>query len=138
MPLITVNKIQRSHTAEADDQRFYRRMFGVLLLACLSYAFAVTFLHVPQDNQRYADYILGSLIGAAFMALVTWRWGGSHSAPGVIPPAQRVDIQHPNEVEAIRTRDPGNIPDRGVPAVGSDAAPVTTPQGYDITGKNAQ
>lgn len=69
------------------DNRFYRRVFAVLALGCLAYCFCATFIKVPTENQRYADYILGSLIGAAFMTLIAWKWGGSHKDLTTAPPS---------------------------------------------------
>ena len=49
---------------DPGENRFYRRVFALIAAACLLYCFCVTFFKVPADNQRYADYILGSLIGS--------------------------------------------------------------------------
>lgn len=48
-----------------------------IIAACFAYFFAVTFIGVPKGGQRYADLILGALIGSGFTALISFYYGSS-------------------------------------------------------------
>lgn len=44
---------------------------------CTIYFFCLTFLPVPESGKRYADIILGALIGSGFTAIMSWLYGSS-------------------------------------------------------------
>jgi len=48
-----------------------------IILICFAYFFAVTFAGVPEGGQRYADLILGALIGSGFTALISFNYRSS-------------------------------------------------------------
>jgi hypothetical protein len=48
-----------------------------IVAACFIYFFCITFLPVPAGGQRYADLILGFLLGTACAAVINFYWGSS-------------------------------------------------------------
>jgi hypothetical protein len=48
-----------------------------IVATCFLYFFCVTFMPVPEGGQRYADLILGFLIGTAFASVINFYWGSS-------------------------------------------------------------
>lgn len=55
--------------------------------ACVLYVFSVTFIPISQHNQRYADLIIGAMIGI-FTTLVSFHFGDSRkTAP---PPGKSI------------------------------------------------
>lgn len=51
-----------------------------ITVVCFLYFFGVTFLPVPETGVRYADLILGFLIGTAFASVVNFYWGSSEGS----------------------------------------------------------
>ncbi len=55
--------------------------FAIGIVAiCFLYFFAVTFYPIPEGGQRYADLILGFLIGTAFASVINFYWGSSEGS----------------------------------------------------------
>ena len=48
-----------------------------IIAACFAYFFAITFLPIPAGGQRYADLILGFLLGTACASVFNYYWGSS-------------------------------------------------------------
>jgi prepilin signal peptidase PulO-like enzyme (type II secretory pathway) len=66
-----------------DDQfknRFLLYLASGILMVCVAYFFAVTFIPVTPSGQKYADIILGALIGAGFTGMISFYYGSSKSA----------------------------------------------------------
>ncbi len=51
-----------------------------ILAFCALYFILVTFLPMPETGKRYADIILGALIGSGFTALISFYYGSSKSS----------------------------------------------------------
>ncbi|MHB8123122.1 MAG: hypothetical protein ACYDG4_13310 [Desulfuromonadaceae bacterium] len=67
--------------------------------ASFYFFFRVTFTAVPEDNQQYANLILGFLIGSAISTFLGYYFGTSQSTK-VRPP----DLPLPTEVRTTETR----------------------------------
>lgn len=61
-----------------NDKLFYFAI-GIVGL-CFVYFFCITFLGVPETSQRYADLILGFLVGTAFASIINFYWGSSEGS----------------------------------------------------------
>ena len=59
-----------------DKKPIFYFAIGVSTL-CFVYFFCITFLPVPETGQKYADIILGFLIGTAFASILNFYWGSS-------------------------------------------------------------
>lgn len=60
------------------DQKKQLLRFAIFIVTvCFVYFFCITFLTVPPGGQRYADLILGFLIGTAFASVMNFYWGSS-------------------------------------------------------------
>jgi len=60
---------------DAKKQLLY---FAIGIVAvCFVYFFCVTFIKIPEGGQRYADLILGFLIGTAVASVLNFYWGSS-------------------------------------------------------------
>ncbi len=51
-----------------------------IVCVCFAYFFCVTFVDIPEDGKRYADLILGFLIGTAFASVINFYWGSSEGS----------------------------------------------------------
>ena len=57
------------------------------------YILLITFAHIPQANVRFADTILGFLLGTLIATLINWYFGGAkekdviHEGSPQTPPA---------------------------------------------------
>lgn len=49
---------------------------------CFVYFFCITFIGVPETNQRYADLILGFLVGTAFASIINFYFGAAEDKKG--------------------------------------------------------
>lgn len=58
-------------------ERYLLFLATFILVACLGYFFAITFLTISPSGIKYADIILGALIGAGFTGLLNFFWGTS-------------------------------------------------------------
>jgi drug/metabolite transporter (DMT)-like permease len=64
-----------------DDTQWKNRyvlyLASGVIAVCFIYFFCVTFFNVPDSGSRYADIILGALIGSGFTAIMSWLYGSS-------------------------------------------------------------
>jgi len=69
---------------DADDVRFNRRFlayFAVgLCLSAMAYVAAITFLPLPKDNARFADTVLGFILGTVMATPIAFFYGSSKSS----------------------------------------------------------
>ncbi len=61
-------------------RRFMPVFSGFWSLTGVGYIFAITFGTVPQANQRFADTILGILIGTIITTIINFYYGSSQSS----------------------------------------------------------
>jgi hypothetical protein len=71
-------------TEDSNESRFNRRFLayfavGLVLLA-MTYVFMVTFLDVPEKNVRFADTVLGFLLGTVIATPLAFYYGSSKSS----------------------------------------------------------
>lgn len=64
---------------EDKDSVFYRYIFAGIILIILIFVFCITFLPIPEGNERFADTVIGFLLGIV-STLVTWKWGTSKTS----------------------------------------------------------
>ena len=63
------------------DQKKQLLYFAIgIITVCFAYFFCVTFMTIPEGGQRYADLILGFLIGTAFASVINFYWGSSEGS----------------------------------------------------------
>lgn len=60
------------------DKLLYFSITCVLLT--FVYIFSITFIPIPKDNQRYADVVLGFLLGTLVGTIITYYFGSSNSS----------------------------------------------------------
>ncbi len=69
---------------EDDDIKFNRRFlayFAVgLSVAAMAYVAAITFIPLPKDNARFADTVLGFLLGTVLATPIAFFYGSSKSS----------------------------------------------------------
>lgn len=67
-----------------DDTKFNRRFlayFAVgLCLAAMAYVAAITFLPLPKENARFADTVLGFILGTVLATPIAFFYGSSKSS----------------------------------------------------------
>lgn len=62
---------------------------GVLAVS-FSYIFMCTFLHVPEENRRFADATMGFLSGTVITGFLAYFIGGSADIPKPTPPSTSI------------------------------------------------
>jgi len=69
-------------TALKQDDKFSKRFVPVLgaavILVCLGYAVAITFIPIPENNIRFADTTLGFALGTGIATILNFFFGTSH------------------------------------------------------------
>lgn len=60
-----------------NEKKLLLYLAAGVIAVCMVYFFCITFIPVPQSGQRYADLILGALIGSGFTALLSYWFGSS-------------------------------------------------------------
>lgn len=69
---------------EDDNARFNRRFLAAfavgLCLVAMAYVAAVTFLPLPKDNARFADTVLGFILGTVMATPIAFFFGSSKSS----------------------------------------------------------
>lgn len=67
-----------------DDTKFNRRFlayFAVgLCLAAMAYIAAITFTPIPKENVRFADIVLGFIMGTVMATPIAFFYGSSKSS----------------------------------------------------------
>lgn len=67
-----------------DDSKFNRRFlayFAVgLCIAAMAYVAAITFLPLPKENARFADTVLGFILGTVLATPIAFFYGSSKSS----------------------------------------------------------
>jgi hypothetical protein len=72
---IAMEKTTTSVSNAITNKVFY---FGVALTAVtLVYLFCITWIAIPENNQRFADTILGFLMGTVLSTVITYFFGNS-------------------------------------------------------------
>ncbi len=67
---------------EPDSNHVFGRRFILYFAAgwsivAIAYIFAITFIDIPEANQRYADTILGFLLGTVIAQVMGYIFGSS-------------------------------------------------------------
>jgi len=64
-----------------DSQKKFLGQIAVFILALsFIYFFCITFIPMPETGVRYADIILGALLGSGFTVIVAFYFGSSKSS----------------------------------------------------------
>ncbi len=67
-----------------DDTKFNRRFLAYfaagLCLAAMAYVAAITFLPLPKENARFADTVLGFILGTVLATPIAFFYGSSKSS----------------------------------------------------------
>lgn len=73
----------------------FKQLYSLLItIFGMAYIFAMTFCHIPAGNERYADTILGFVLGTLFATAVNWALGSSKGSSDKteIMAAEREDV----------------------------------------------
>ena len=70
----TLPEIKKEH------DKFNHWFAIVITMITLTYMFAITFFNIPEANQRYADTILGFLLGTTLAQIISFFYGSSASS----------------------------------------------------------
>ena len=66
--------------AESTFNRRFLAYFAVfLVIASMIYIGAITFLVIPKENQRFADTVLGFLLGTLIGTIIAFFYGSTKS-----------------------------------------------------------
>ena len=76
-----------------DEKRMMFYMASGIVALCFVYFFCVTFGTVSAAGMKYADIILGALIGSGFTALISFYFG---SSKGSVDKGETIDTQIKN------------------------------------------
>ncbi len=78
------NARDREKTALGQDDIFSKRFQSYLttgiLVASFGFIFAITFIPIPEDNQRIVDMITGGLIVSGISTIIGYYYGASKSS----------------------------------------------------------
>lgn len=74
----------------AKEKFFLLCLAALIIVICATYFFCVTFLTVPESGKRYADIILGALIGSGFTGIISYYWGSSSGSAAKSEFIQRI------------------------------------------------
>ena len=73
-------------TAIQSDDKFVSRFVYMFAIAwsilAAGYVFGITFYQVPEDNIRFADTVLGFLLGTIIAQIIAFFYGSSRSSQG--------------------------------------------------------
>lgn len=78
-----------------------------VIAVCMAYFFCLTFLPVPDSGLRFADIILGALIGSGFTAIMNWLYG---SSKGSAEKAATIDKQIKAQIASDKAEAKCNTP----------------------------
>lgn len=75
-------KMQGSALAQDDlfSKRFIYYFATAIFVFCAVYVTAITFLEIPKENVRFADTILGFLLGTFMATLINFFYGTSQKS----------------------------------------------------------
>lgn len=80
------NARQMQVAALGQDDVFSKRFIYYLASGCLSftglYIIGVTFLEIPKENVRFADTVLGFLLGTMVATIIAYFFGSSRQSQG--------------------------------------------------------
>lgn len=65
---------------DVQSKRFVYRFAWVWSMFAMLYILGVTFLTIPQGHERYADLVLGFLLGTVIATILTFFFGSSNSS----------------------------------------------------------
>lgn len=72
------------NTDDSADSIFNRRFLAYFAIGMMGVAMAyigcITFMTVPKENVRFADTVLGFLLGTLMTTLITFFYGSSKSS----------------------------------------------------------
>ena len=90
---IELSQLDNDDRANARDMQivnlnqsstFSKTLPGLIAMMCLIFSFAyigvITFMNIPKDNVRFADTILGFLLGVLISTVVNYYFGSSRSS----------------------------------------------------------
>lgn len=81
-----INARAMQQAALGQDDRFSKRFIYYFATAwslfAMSYLLLITLVDIPADNQRFADTILGFLLGTIIATIVSYFFGSSRSSHG--------------------------------------------------------
>ena len=60
-----------------EDKVFLAKLAIFIISVCFIYFFAVTFIPLPKSGERFADVILGVLLGSGFTVVIAFFFGSS-------------------------------------------------------------
>lgn len=67
-------------TESTFNRRFLAYFAVGLCAASFGYIVAITFIPIPQGNQRFADLVLGAIIGTTLATPIAFFYGSSKSS----------------------------------------------------------
>jgi len=62
------------------SKRFIYYYASFVTIITFIYIYLITFLEIPKDNQRFADCVLGFLLGQGLSVILAFFFGSSHSS----------------------------------------------------------
>jgi len=119
----------RTRTAAEDESLFNRRFLAYfalfLTVAGMAYVACVTFMPIPKDNARYADLVLGFIMGTVLTTPIAFFYASSKCSqakdqaltallPSTLPPTPVVPVPTP----------PAPVPATPTPPVAPDPVAV--------------
>ena len=78
--LVKVEKKSLLDNPQVNTNMFMNFIAAICLLFTFVYISLITFLKVPEENQRYADTILGFLAGTLITTIINFYFGSSKSS----------------------------------------------------------
>jgi hypothetical protein len=89
------------------EKRFLLYLATGILCFCALYFCLVTFVPIPTTGQKYADIILGALIGSAFTGILSFYFGSSKSSRDMGEQRAKLDEIKETKVLLETKRGPG-------------------------------
>jgi len=85
------------------DRRFLAFFALLIVVVGMAFVFAVTFAHVPKDNQQYASTALGFILGTLLAAPIGFFYGASKTQPSTPEgtPTDPVSVHETEPTKAI-------------------------------------
>jgi hypothetical protein len=80
----TIDARSMQESANLQEDRFTKRAVYYLAFiwsgAGIAYIFSVSFIAIPENNQRLVDTITGFLLGTIIAAIINFFFGSSHGS----------------------------------------------------------